>query len=163
MYFVCNVNINLLFQFEQLTMVPTTYCTQMCFLSAKKGAPEKIFTAVSWIGLCSVLATCREEWIPVRLVDGMNKYEVQKKMLLGGKKKRKPNKQIIPLTFWFQGDSGGPLSCKVNDVSTVYGLVSWGDQCGRKDKPGVYTRVTEFVDWIKSKMTPSSPQPTSAT
>lgn len=55
-----------------------------------------------------------------------------------------------------QGDSGGPLTCKVNDASTVYGLVSWGDQCGRKNKPGVYTRVTEFVDWINSKIKSST-------
>uniref|UniRef100_A0A3Q2PKW4 trypsin n=1 Tax=Fundulus heteroclitus TaxID=8078 RepID=A0A3Q2PKW4_FUNHE len=50
-----------------------------------------------------------------------------------------------------QGDSGGPLTCKQNDTSVVYGLVSWGDQCGKKNKPGVYARVTNFLDWIKSK------------
>ncbi|XP_018535715.1 hyaluronan-binding protein 2 [Lates calcarifer] len=50
-----------------------------------------------------------------------------------------------------QGDSGGPLTCKQNDTSVVYGLVSWGDQCGRKNKPGVYTRVSQFVNWIKAK------------
>ncbi|MEQ2276425.1 hypothetical protein XENORESO_019602 [Xenotaenia resolanae] len=50
-----------------------------------------------------------------------------------------------------QGDSGGPLTCKQNNTSVVYGLVSWGDQCGRKNKPGVYTRVTHFLDWIKAK------------
>ncbi|XP_076020560.1 factor VII-activating protease-like [Genypterus blacodes] len=51
-----------------------------------------------------------------------------------------------------QGDSGGPLTCTQNDTSVVYGLVSWGDKCAAQNKPGVYTRVTEFVDWIKSKM-----------
>uniref|UniRef100_A0A3P8UAL8 trypsin n=1 Tax=Amphiprion percula TaxID=161767 RepID=A0A3P8UAL8_AMPPE len=51
-----------------------------------------------------------------------------------------------------QGDSGGPLTCKQTDTHVVYGLVSWGDQCGKKNKPGVYTRVTHFVDWIKSNM-----------
>lgn len=50
-----------------------------------------------------------------------------------------------------QGDSGGPLTCQQNSTSVVYGLVSWGDQCGRKNKPGVYTRVTHYLDWIKSK------------
>ncbi|XP_076599484.1 factor VII-activating protease [Chaetodon auriga] len=50
-----------------------------------------------------------------------------------------------------QGDSGGPLTCNQNSTSIIYGLVSWGDQCGRKNKPGVYTRVTHFLDWIKSK------------
>uniref|UniRef100_A0A3P8VWF6 trypsin n=1 Tax=Cynoglossus semilaevis TaxID=244447 RepID=A0A3P8VWF6_CYNSE len=50
-----------------------------------------------------------------------------------------------------QGDSGGPLTCKTNNASVVYGLVSWGDKCGKANKPGVYTRVTHFLDWIKSK------------
>ncbi|KAM8851853.1 hyaluronan-binding protein 2 [Synchiropus picturatus] len=50
-----------------------------------------------------------------------------------------------------QGDSGGPLTCNDNNSHIVYGLVSWGDQCGKKNKPGVYTRVTHFLDWIKSK------------
>lgn len=72
------------------------------------------------------------------------------------RQENKNQQQIFNVTFWFQGDSGGPLACKVNNASVVYGLVSWGDQCGRKNKPGVYTRVTEFVDWINSKMAPSS-------
>ncbi|XP_029305019.1 hyaluronan-binding protein 2 [Cottoperca gobio] len=50
-----------------------------------------------------------------------------------------------------QGDSGGPLTCEQNNTNVIYGLVSWGDLCGRKNKPGVYTRVTHFLDWIKSK------------
>ncbi|KAM7385866.1 hypothetical protein PAMP_001917 [Pampus punctatissimus] len=50
-----------------------------------------------------------------------------------------------------QGDSGGPLTCKHSDAHVIYGLVSWGDQCGQKNKPGVYSRVTHFLDWIKSK------------
>ncbi|XP_041866097.1 hyaluronan-binding protein 2 [Melanotaenia boesemani] len=56
-----------------------------------------------------------------------------------------------------QGDSGGPLTCKQNVTHVVYGVVSWGDQCGKKNKPGVYTRVTQFLSWIKSK-TQASPQ-----
>ncbi|XP_078145040.1 factor VII-activating protease-like [Centroberyx gerrardi] len=50
-----------------------------------------------------------------------------------------------------QGDSGGPLTCQQSSTHVIYGLVSWGDQCGRENKPGVYTRVTHFLDWIKSK------------
>lgn len=51
-----------------------------------------------------------------------------------------------------QGDSGGPLTCVENGLYYVYGIVSWGDQCGLKNKPGVYTQVTSFLRWIKYKI-----------
>ncbi|KAF5896510.1 hyaluronan-binding protein 2-like [Clarias magur] len=51
-----------------------------------------------------------------------------------------------------QGDSGGPLSCMQNNIHYVYGVVSWGYGCGIKNKPGVYARVTHFIDWINENM-----------
>ncbi|XP_056617129.1 hyaluronan-binding protein 2-like isoform X1 [Triplophysa dalaica] len=51
-----------------------------------------------------------------------------------------------------QGDSGGPLTCERNQTHFVYGIVSWGDSCGEMGKPGVYTRVTKYVDWINTKI-----------
>ncbi|KAG1955015.1 hyaluronan-binding protein [Pimephales promelas] len=50
------------------------------------------------------------------------------------------------------GDSGGPLVCQKDEIHYVYGVVSWGDNCGKKNKPGVYARVTTFIDWINEKM-----------
>uniref|UniRef100_A0A8C4YK83 Neurotrypsin n=1 Tax=Gopherus evgoodei TaxID=1825980 RepID=A0A8C4YK83_9SAUR len=50
-----------------------------------------------------------------------------------------------------QGDSGGPLICERPGESwVVYGVTSWGYGCGIKDSPGVYTKVSSFVPWIKS-------------
>ncbi|XP_043111660.1 hyaluronan-binding protein 2-like [Puntigrus tetrazona] len=55
-----------------------------------------------------------------------------------------------------QGDSGGPLTCERNQTHYIYGIVSWGDSCGEKNKPGVYTRVLKYLDWINKKI--SAPQ-----
>ncbi|XP_068398085.1 transmembrane protease serine 11D [Eschrichtius robustus] len=49
-----------------------------------------------------------------------------------------------------QGDSGGPLVQEdERQLWFLVGIVSWGYQCGLPDKPGVYTLVTAYHDWIK--------------
>ncbi|XP_023248280.1 uncharacterized protein LOC106641736 [Copidosoma floridanum] len=50
------------------------------------------------------------------------------------------------------GDSGGPLVCLHNGAFTLYGLTSWGWQCGRADKPGVYSRIAYYRKWIEQKI-----------
>merc|ERR1711983_275737 len=46
------------------------------------------------------------------------------------------------------GDSGGPIHLTPSGVSVQVGIVSWGWGCARANSPGVYTRVTEYLNWI---------------
>nr|ABG26975.1 serine proteinase isoform 9 [Sistrurus catenatus edwardsi] len=45
------------------------------------------------------------------------------------------------------GDSGGPLICN----GEFQGIVFWGpDTCAQPDKPSLYTKVFDHLDWIQS-------------
>lgn len=51
-----------------------------------------------------------------------------------------------------QGDSGGPLTTKNEQGETkLIGIVSWGDPycSGGSTSPSIYTKVANYIDWIK--------------
>ncbi|MEX1363088.1 MAG: trypsin-like serine protease [Nannocystaceae bacterium] len=45
------------------------------------------------------------------------------------------------------GDSGGPLTVDADGQTLQVGIVSWGQGCA-SGAPGMYARVSSFVDWI---------------
>lgn len=70
-----------------------------------------------------------------------------------------------PGTDTCTGDSGGPLvayrekivdhgsfTTKERGEPLLAGIVSWGKGCAEEGSPGVYTRVSAYLDWIERAM-----------
>uniref|UniRef100_A0A673BDK6 Vitamin K-dependent protein C n=1 Tax=Sphaeramia orbicularis TaxID=375764 RepID=A0A673BDK6_9TELE len=47
-----------------------------------------------------------------------------------------------------EGDSGGPMVTLYRNTWFLVGLVSWGEGCGHVDKLGIYTKVSNYNEWI---------------
>ncbi|MBN3303540.1 FA7 factor, partial [Amia calva] len=47
-----------------------------------------------------------------------------------------------------KGDSGGPLVTKYKDTWFLTGVVSWGKGCAQPGHYGIYTKVSNYLDWI---------------
>ncbi|XP_072519840.1 coagulation factor IXa [Salminus brasiliensis] len=51
-----------------------------------------------------------------------------------------------------QGDSGGPHANQFQSTWFLTGIVSWGEECAKKGKYGVYTRLGNYYKWIQYVM-----------
>ncbi|VVC37366.1 Hypothetical protein CINCED_3A008244 [Cinara cedri] len=51
-----------------------------------------------------------------------------------------------------QGDSGSPLMWLSSNQYYLIGLVSFGFRCGEAGYPGVYTRISNYIEWIEDKL-----------
>jgi len=51
-----------------------------------------------------------------------------------------------------QGDSGGPLVCPSNNKWYLIGIVSFGYQCARSNRFGVYSDVLALKPWVENTM-----------
>ncbi|KAJ7996349.1 hypothetical protein DPEC_G00236180 [Dallia pectoralis] len=49
-----------------------------------------------------------------------------------------------------QGDSGGPHATRHKDTWFLTGIVSWGEECAKEGKYGIYTSVSRYYPWISN-------------
>lgn len=49
-----------------------------------------------------------------------------------------------------KGDEGGPAFVKNGTYFIQYGIIAYQDGCGEPNKPGFYTRVSHFKQWIEN-------------
>ncbi|XP_077423153.1 coagulation factor VII-like [Vanacampus margaritifer] len=50
-----------------------------------------------------------------------------------------------------KGDSGGPLVTQYKKTTFLLGIVSWGKGCARPGHYGIYTRVSNYLQWIHDR------------
>lgn len=57
-----------------------------------------------------------------------------------------------------KGDSGGPLVTEYKKTVFLLGIVSWGKGCAQPGNYGIYTRVSNYLEWIHNgTATPNQP------
>ncbi|XP_066463536.1 mannan-binding lectin serine protease 2 isoform X1 [Eleutherodactylus coqui] len=97
-------------------------------------------------------------YVQVDIVDPVKCNTAYKKLLKNG------NKDVVTDNMFCAGkDDGGKDSCEgdsggalvFRDTNTnkwfIGGIVSWGgEQCGDKELYGVYTKVSNYLDWIQN-------------
>ncbi|XP_029028892.1 coagulation factor IXb [Betta splendens] len=49
-----------------------------------------------------------------------------------------------------EGDSGGPHATNYKGTWFLTGIVSWGEECAREGKYGIYTQISKYYAWISN-------------
>uniref|UniRef100_A0A8V0YUC6 Coagulation factor IX n=1 Tax=Gallus gallus TaxID=9031 RepID=A0A8V0YUC6_CHICK len=47
------------------------------------------------------------------------------------------------------GDSGGPYTNSIGETWFLTGVTSWGEECAKPGKYGIYTNVAKYMKWIR--------------
>nr|XP_007994483.2 serine protease hepsin isoform X3 [Chlorocebus sabaeus] len=131
----------------------TEYIQPVCLPAAGQGLVDgKICTVTGWGNTqyygqqAGVLQEARVPIISNDVCNGADFYgnQIKPKMFCAGY----PEGGIDAC----QGDSGGPFVCEDSISRTprwrLCGIVSWGTGCALAQKPGVYTKVSDFREWI---------------
>lgn len=93
----------------------------------------------------------------------INKTESCAKDYVKALKSEKPKKQLERYNDFLcasykkardacQSDSGGPLMQFADSKAVVTGIVSYGIGCATKGTPGIYTRTSAFLNWLRDIM-----------
>lgn len=56
-----------------------------------------------------------------------------------------PKRKCHNLAFLLHSDT-----TQLNQPWTIFGITSFGDGCGKRNKFGIYAKVPNYVDWIQS-------------
>ncbi|XP_048017077.1 coagulation factor X isoform X2 [Megalobrama amblycephala] len=57
------------------------------------------------------------------------------------------------------GDSGGPFIVNYRGTWFLAGVVSWGERCAAEGKYGVYTRLGNYLSWIREEIMKEESKP----
>ncbi|XP_014262380.1 venom protease-like [Cimex lectularius] len=132
-------------------------------LHTKENIPAEKATVVGFgrLGFADQLSTVLQE-VDLSLIDGANCRK-----LFGSEGKITPNGidarmqlcagEIAGGKDACLGDSGGPflISLPGQCQQTLIGVVSIGKQCALPNTPGIYTRVSYYLDWIEKTVWPN--------
>ncbi|XP_017783329.1 PREDICTED: venom protease-like [Nicrophorus vespilloides] len=137
----------------------TDYVKPACLNVEKNPINDEVLTATGW-GRTQFGGDNSDHLQKIKIFETKNsdctfKYKYDPKLTLG----IVDDWQICasaPGIDTCQGDSGGPLQKRFSYHHTIYGVTSFGKACGLANFPGVYTRISYYIDWIEEIVWPNS-------